>query len=269
MNSIDYNAKLDQIMVSVHSFNEIWIIDHSTTTQEAAEHRGGRYGQGGDLLYRWGNPRAYLAGEAKDQTLFAQHDARWIRDGVPGAGHMLVFNNGSGRPDGRYSSVLEVVLPVDSGGRYLREPGKAFAPAAIQWEYTAPRKDDFFAGHLSGAQRLANGNTLICSGEEARAFEVSPAGQTVWEYVNPYRPGQGTGRGPHSAQTQPAQRPLRVRPPASGPVALEPTGPAGPGSGGPLGGPDLGLFRVRRYTPDYPGVHRVLEAKAASGSGGS
>src|SRR5204862_6845568 len=94
VNAVAYNPDLDQIVLSVHAFSEIWIIDHSTTTAEAASHTGGRSGKGGDLLYRWGNPRAYRAGTVKDQRLFAQHNAHWIPKGYPGAGHLLVFNNG-------------------------------------------------------------------------------------------------------------------------------------------------------------------------------
>ena len=62
MNSLDYNAKLDQITLSVRGCNEIWIIDHSTTAKEAAGHSGGKQGKGGDLIYRWGNPAAYQRG---------------------------------------------------------------------------------------------------------------------------------------------------------------------------------------------------------------
>src|SRR5690606_34374153 len=54
INSIKYNSELDQIAFSSPSLNEIFIIDHSTTTQESAGHRGGRWGKGGDFLYRWG-----------------------------------------------------------------------------------------------------------------------------------------------------------------------------------------------------------------------
>lgn len=70
INSIDYNPAFDQVMVSSHNFNEIWVIDHSTTMAQAAGHTGGNYGKGGDLLYRWGNPQAYDNGTAADQKLW-------------------------------------------------------------------------------------------------------------------------------------------------------------------------------------------------------
>ena len=101
VNSVAYNAEHDQIVISVRAFGEFWIIDHGTTTAEAASHSGGRRGHGGDLLYRWGNPRSYRAGTAADQRLFTQHDAHWIPKGYPGEGHILVFNNGNGRPGGK------------------------------------------------------------------------------------------------------------------------------------------------------------------------
>ena len=64
--------------MSARWFNEVWIIDHSTSTEEAASHVGGKHGKGGDLIYRWGNPYAYFAGLPSDQVFFGQHDARWI-----------------------------------------------------------------------------------------------------------------------------------------------------------------------------------------------
>lgn len=76
LNSIDYNPTLDQILVSSHSFDEIWIIDHSTTTTQASSHAGGNANQGGDILYRWGNPMAYNNGNATTQKFFGQHDAK-------------------------------------------------------------------------------------------------------------------------------------------------------------------------------------------------
>jgi hypothetical protein len=192
-NAVAYNPELDQIVVSVHSFSEIWVIDHSTTTAEAAGHKGGRSGKGGDLLYRWGNPRTYRAGTAKDQRLFAQHSAHWIPKGLPGAGNLLVFNNGMRRPDGNYSSVDELVLPVDKSGNYARPSGKAHGPEGPVWNYSAPKKSDFFSMLISGAQRLPNGNTLICSGVNGTVFEVTPDKKMVWKYVNPTKGGFGPG----------------------------------------------------------------------------
>jgi hypothetical protein len=186
-NAVAYNPQLDQIIVSVHGFSEFWIIDHSTTAKEAAGHAGGRYGKGGDLLYRFGNPLAYRAGTKQDQRLFAQHNAHWIPPGVPGAGHVMVFNNGNGRPDGAYSSVDELALPVDAEGKYARDSRGAFEPAKPVWSYTAPKKSDFYSFFISGAQRLANGNTVICSGASGTVFEVTPDNETVWKYVNPVK----------------------------------------------------------------------------------
>lgn len=183
-NSVDYNPDYDQILLSVLLFDEIWVIDHSTTTQEAASHSGGRYGKGGDLLYRWGNPLAYRSGTDTDRKLFNQHDARWIQPDLPGAGHILIFNNGLDRPGTDYSSIEEIVPPMDDDGFYMRLPGSAFGPTESTWNYTAKIPADFYAINLGGAQRLPNGNTLICDGPHGRFFEVTTKKEIVWEYVN-------------------------------------------------------------------------------------
>jgi hypothetical protein len=193
VNAVSYNAKFDQIMLSPREFNEVWIIDHSTTTAEAAGHTGGRYRKGGDLLYRWGNPQAYRAGSREDQRLFSQHDTHWIPEGLPGAGNMLVFNNGGGRPDGNYSSVDEVVLPVDADGNYIRATGAPFGPTEPIWTYTAKVPSDFFAVFMSGAQRLLSGNTLICTGFSSEIFEVTPDKEVVWRFVVPEDATGGPG----------------------------------------------------------------------------
>ena len=181
-NAINYNAELDQILLSVHNFSEIWIIDHSTTTEEAAGHSGGNSGMGGDLLYRWGNPQAYDAGTADNQYLFSQHDAEWIETGNPGEGNIIIFNNGCGRPEGNYSSVEEIVPPLNADNTYNLTGGSAYGPETSLWTYTADMPTDFYARNISGQQRLANGNTLICDGPAGYFFEVTTTGETVWEY---------------------------------------------------------------------------------------
>lgn len=214
-NSIDYNADLDQIVISANRLDEIWIIDHSTTTAEAAGHTGGNSGRGGDILYRWGNPQNYDAGTPADKKLFRQHCVEWIPNGYPGAGNILIFNNGNNRPGGSYTSIDEIEPPIDMNGDYILTPGTAYGPANLTWTYSAPNPTDFFASFISGARRLPNGNTIICNGPVGTFFEVNDAGDTVWTYKNPV-----TGSG-----------------------AIQ-QGESGSGS----------CFRTNRYAPDYPGL---------------
>ena len=213
VNAVAYNPDLDQVVVSVHAFSEFWIIDHSTTIAEATSHKGGRSGKGGDLLYRWGNPRAYRNGSKMDQRLYNQHNAHWIPPGLPGEGHMLVFNNGSSRPGGDSSSVDEIVLPVDSQGQYTRKDRGPYGPIQAVWSYSAPKKSDFYSFFISGAQRLPNGNTLICSGASGTVFEVTPEKQVVWKYVNPVMGNPGGPGGPGGPPGSIDLLPLFVRRP--------------------------------------------------------
>ena len=215
-NAINYNPELDQIIVSSRNFNEVWVIDHSTTTAEAAGHSGGNSGKGGDLLYRWGNPAMYNQGTAEDQTLFGQHDAHFIEAGLPDAGKIMVFNNGVGRPEGNYSTVDVFDPPMDSNGQYIKETGIPFGPTSLSWTYEADPPNQFYEQRISGAQQLPNGNVLICGGRMGRFFEVNSEGSTVWDYQNPIS--------------------------AFGPVAQ-----GNQNNGG-------ATFRVYRYAPDYPAL---------------
>jgi len=181
-NSIDYNPEFDQILISSRHFNEIWVIDHSTTTAEAASHSGGNNGKGGDILYRWGNPRSYHAGTQSDQKFFEQHDATWIKPGYPGEGDILVFNNGNNRPGGDLTSIDEITPPVDNAGYYYLENESYYGPDQQTWIY----ETDFFANYIGGAQRLLNGNTVICNGPQGIFLEINQDKQIIWEYTNPY-----------------------------------------------------------------------------------
>ena len=234
-NAIDYNPELDQIMLSVRHFSELWIIDHSTTTAQAAGHSGGNAGRGGDLLYRWGNPRAYGVGDQSDQQLFWQHQPHWIPEGLPGAGNILVFNNGfefDGYARG-YSSIVELAPPVD-GYNYRRSPGRAYGPAAPEWTYTAATPTDFYAPVRSGVQRLPNGNTLICVANKGTVLEVTPDGKTVWKYINPVlQDGRILDHGD----------PMPYRTPWTNAPAVQQWA--------------NWLYRAHRYPPDYPGLQAL------------
>ena len=231
INAVDYNAELDQILLSVHHFGEIWIIDHSTTIAEAASHTGGNSGKGGDLLYRWGNPQAYIGGNSNERIFFGQHDARWIEDGS----QIMVFNNGSGRPGASYSSIDVITQPIGEDNLYVLDSNGIYGPDALSWQYTATPPGDLFASHISGAHRLENGNTLICDGPQGHYFEVDTTGSLVWDYVNPvvntgplYQGQEIPTQG--SAQNSTLNRTFRVhRYPTDYPGFdghnLEPTGP--------------------------------------------
>ena len=175
-NSVDYNAELDQIVISLRSFSEIWVVDHATTTEEAR-------GPAGDLLFRYGNPASYRKGKTADRTLFAQHDAEWIADGLPGAGRILVFNNGL--VDRREYSSVDEIIPKMDGDRYVVDDDEAFA-AKVRRVHPAREQDRVFAAIISGAQRLSNGNTLVTYGTYGLIREVTPKGRVVWEYEVPY-----------------------------------------------------------------------------------
>jgi hypothetical protein len=182
MNSIDYNPALDQIAVSVRGNSEVWIIDHSTTMMQSASHTGGNHGKGGDLLYRWGNPICYGAGNASTQQYYQQHDVEWVKPGCPGEGNLTCYNNGVGL---NYSRITEITPPIDSLGNYTITPGLAYGPTAPIWTYVANPPSAMYSENISGAERLPNGNTIICVGASGTFYEVTSSGAIVWKYICP------------------------------------------------------------------------------------
>ncbi|OUR99411.1 hypothetical protein A9Q86_12650 [Flavobacteriales bacterium 33_180_T64] len=185
-NSIQYNESLDQIVISSRNLSEIYIIDHSTSTAEAATNSGGDYGNGGDLLYRWGNPQAYRQGTETDRTLFGQHYPHFIANGLTDAGKLMIFNNGSGRTP-EYSEAIIITPPTSSPGVYTYTSNTAYGPQTIDYSYSdqSTSPSEFYSAIVSSAQRLANGNTLICEGRTGEIFEIDDNDNIVWEYVNP------------------------------------------------------------------------------------
>jgi hypothetical protein len=182
VNGIDHNAQLDQVILSIRNNSELFVIDHQTTSAQAASHAGGRYSKGGDILYRWGNPQQYDRGTSASQMLFQQHHTHWIETNCPGAGHILIFNNGLGRG---YSTVNEIAPPVDAAGNYTLAAGAAYGPSTNVWTYMSSPPTSFYSSEISGCQRLPNGDTLICEGVKGNLFEVTSAGQIVWRYLCP------------------------------------------------------------------------------------
>lgn len=188
-NAVSYNPELDQILLCSRNLSEIYIIDHSTSSSEAASHTGGIYGKGGDVLYRYGNPSAYNRGTEDDRKLFFQHDAKWIPLGSPDQGKISIFNN---QVSLTTSSIVLIDPPMDSMGFYS-DPGiSEYGPAGFSWEFDS---EVIYAKNLSGAQQLPNGNMLICSGTNGRVYEVDIDGNFLWQYINPVGNGGAVSQG--------------------------------------------------------------------------
>lgn len=185
-NGLAYNEDLDQIMITAKNYHELWVIDHSTTTAEAAGSTGGNSGKGGDILYRWGNPATYNLGDSTTQQFDGQHDAHWIPNGYPDAGKIMVYNNRFYNPMA-FSTVEIINPPVDANGNYAYQVDSAFLPKIPDWTYQTP----YFSQIVSNAQRLPNGNTLICNGRPGVVIEIDSNQQIVWKYINPAQANGG------------------------------------------------------------------------------
>ena len=196
-NAIDYDGVNDHVLLGIPRFSEVWIIDHSTTTGQAAGHTGGFSGAGGDLLYRWGNPATYRAGDSTDQKLFFQHDAHYLDDFVdqahPHFGKVGVFNN---RPGPDFSSANIFNPPFDMYEGVFPMTGNVWGPVDFDWSFTYPGDPtSLYSTGLSSMQLLGNGNYLICSGRQGYSFEVTPGNEIVWEYVTPLKGGNPVAQG--------------------------------------------------------------------------
>ena len=168
-NGFDYDEAKDIIYLSVNFFSEVWVIDHSTTTAEAASSTGGNYGKGGDLIYRFGNPRAYdnPMGEVRGDR---NHYPNLLEDGVQGEGNILLYVNG-------FSEGVSTVFELEMPTTFSLTPNTDNEPNVV-WFYKNP---DIFSSKVSGAERLTNGNTLICEGDFG-FWEVTPEKELVWKY---------------------------------------------------------------------------------------
>jgi hypothetical protein len=219
-NSLDYNEALDQIVInSVHG--EFYIIDHggTFTPDDAEGSLALAAGSAGDFLYRFGDPARYEQGDPpailEDWTasttgtkqIGGSHDIQWIKPGLPGEGHFLIFNNGqylfertpqsyifeiNGFLDAAGNETGSYINPPDAGyyswrTENSRDTHKQVKQMSNQivWIYSSKNNTAFFSHIGSGAQRLPNGNTLITAMTEGHIFEVTTQGEVVWEYINP------------------------------------------------------------------------------------
>lgn len=195
INSIDYNPILDQIVLSVPYFNELWIIDHSTSTEEAAGHEGGDAGHGGDLLYRWGNPKAY--NQQGDQKLFFQHDVHWASTTVATTdediSRLVLYNN---RVSESLSTANVLSTPLSANGINYDLEGGSYGPSEFERTVFYPGEEPRSnSSSLSSAQLLPNGNMLLCAGRWGFSYEVTEDNEIAWEYITPLKAGSSIAQG--------------------------------------------------------------------------
>lgn len=133
----------------------------------------------GDILWRWGNA-AYLDKKSgniemrmNQNTFGGQHDVHVIPKGLPGAGHMLCFDNGMYK---HISRAVEVDMDSREVVWQSVKDGESRTSGRIP-----------FSSFISGARRLPNGNTLLCEGQNGRFFEVTQDKEVVWEYYRPQK----------------------------------------------------------------------------------
>jgi len=217
-NSLDYNEDLDQIVTNSVQ-GEFYVIDHGNTfiPNDSDSSIALAESELGDFLYRFGDPARYDQGDppsiSDDWTSVSSghkqiggaHDVQWIKPGLPGEGHFLIFNNGQYLYETTSQSYIheinsfldkngnntgDYVNPPDAGYYTLESPkdtqkAKRNISNQIVWNYGSYSNQSFFSHIGSGAQRLPNGNTLICSDTEGHLFEVTDDSILVWEYISP------------------------------------------------------------------------------------
>jgi hypothetical protein len=217
-NSLDYDPVSGHIVINSVQ-GELYVIDHDGTfvAGDPAAGIAKAAGPAGDFLYRFGDAARYAQGDpprvlenwdnatSGHKQMGGSHDAHWIRPGLPGAGHLMVFNNGQylfqRTP---HSSALEINPRLDADGRdtgrYVNPPAAGYRRVTydkdthnpprqvsrhVVWSYAAVNSHGFFSHIGSSAQRLPNGNTFLCSDTEGHLFEVTSDGKLAWEYINP------------------------------------------------------------------------------------
>jgi hypothetical protein len=217
-NSLDYDPASGHALINSVQ-GELYVIDHDGTflAGDPKASVAKAAGAAGDFLYRFGDPARYGQGEppkvlenwdsatSGHKQMGGAHHASWIPQGLPGAGHILVFNNGQylyqRTPQ---SSALEINPFLDKDGRdagqYVNPPDAGYRcetydhdthnqprdiSRQIVWSYRSANSHGLFSHIGSSAQRLPNGGVFICSDTEGHFFEITAAGELAWEYINP------------------------------------------------------------------------------------
>jgi hypothetical protein len=138
----DERFRPGNILVSARHLNAIFIIDKRS----------------GEVVWQY------------TQGLDYQHEASMVEEGMPGAGRILLFNNGCNNRNAYRRSLVQEIDPI--GGR-------------VVWQYGSRA---FFSSIAGTVQKLPGGTFAIASSHGGRIFEVAGDREIVWEWVPPYMP---------------------------------------------------------------------------------
>jgi hypothetical protein len=160
----------DNVIISAREANFIAIIERA-----------------GKIVWKMGPDFRTSELHRKLGQVIGQHHPHIIPKGLPGAGNLMVFDNGGSAGYGAPNPVApEGVNTLTRFSSRVIE----FNPVTFEkvWEYALPGRAayQFFSRNVSSAQRLPNGNTMITEGADGRLFEVTAENEIVWEYVMPY-----------------------------------------------------------------------------------
>lgn len=170
INGLTLDEDNDLLYLTVNNYSEVWVLDHSTTTEEASSDMGGDYGLGGDLVYRFGNPETY--DNVGESSLNSVHYPNLLE-----TGNMLVYANNV------YDEQSEIV-EFELVPPYELVAGEDNEPTVV-WTFT---DTDLYSPGVSGAVRMDNGNTLIAEGREGVLWEVTEDGEVEWLFETGYSP---------------------------------------------------------------------------------
>ncbi len=219
-NSLDYNQTQDLIVINSVQ-GEFYVIDHGNTfiANNPDSSKKLAASSKGDFLYRFGDPARYGQGDppsilanwtkstAGHKQLGGAHNVQWIRPGLPGAGNILIFNNAENLFELTPQSYIVEINPYlnasgTNTGNFVPPPTAGYVvknspdpnlmkekknvSKQIVWMYSSKNNTSFYSTIGSSAQRLPNGNTMVCSMNDGHFFEVAPSDSgIVWEYINP------------------------------------------------------------------------------------
>jgi len=151
--------------------------------------------------YHWKRPHAEAGDKWPDPVGYTASGIA-----LPGAGNFLIYDNRVFAPTvaAGGSKIIEINPYLNAAGvntgAYVNPPDAGYTTAShtgmcgwtvdyiskqVTWSYQSKSSNSHYSIHISGTQRLPNGNTSINSGTQGHMFEVTPTGEVVWEYLWP------------------------------------------------------------------------------------